>query len=122
MAEPGQVQAATAAGEGGGVASAAYDNDEDAYSYEYSEDGSDGGEGSSESEEPPLKYQRLGASVSEVLSRDAASTLCVHPKFLALGTHWGVVHLLDVAGNKVFFFFFFFFATGIGCLDFLCEM
>ena len=36
-----------------------------------------------------LKYQRLGASVSEILATDAACCLGVHEKFLVLGTQSG---------------------------------
>jgi hypothetical protein len=35
-----------------------------------------------EEEEPKLKYQRLGASVSEILKRDVASCFATHEKFL----------------------------------------
>lgn len=37
-----------------------------------------------EDEEPRLKYQRLGANVSEILREDAASCMVVHEKFLVL--------------------------------------
>uniref|UniRef100_A0A8C4RUT3 Vacuolar protein sorting-associated protein 41 homolog n=1 Tax=Erpetoichthys calabaricus TaxID=27687 RepID=A0A8C4RUT3_ERPCA len=37
--------------------------------------------------------------VSEILQKDAASCMTVHDKFLALGTHFGKVFLLDVQGN-----------------------
>ncbi|PRP83024.1 RING zinc finger-containing protein [Planoprotostelium fungivorum] len=54
-----------------------------------------------EQEEPKLKYQRLGSSVSDILRKDAASCMTVHSKFLALGTHWGVVYILDFNGNEI---------------------
>ena len=54
-----------------------------------------------EEEEPRLKYQRLGASVTEILENDPASCLCVSDKILALGTHDGSIHVLDVSGNEV---------------------
>ena len=57
--------------------------------------------GEEEDDEPRLKYQRLGASVYEVLEKAAASCLCVSEKILALGTHDGNVHILDVGGNEV---------------------
>lgn len=65
-------------------------------------DGRDGEqvEEEEEEEEPRLKYQRLGSSVTEILSQDAASCLCVSDKLLALGTHDGTVHVLDYAGNE----------------------
>lgn len=52
-------------------------------------------------EEPRLKYQRLGASVTDILDTVAASWLCVSDKILALGTHNGTLHILDVNGNEV---------------------
>lgn len=54
-----------------------------------------------EEEEPRLKYQRLGASVSDILEKDPASCLCVSDKILALGTHDGTLHILDIHGNEV---------------------
>lgn len=54
-----------------------------------------------EEEEPRLKYHRLGADVSEILSGNAASCLCVSDKLVALGVHDGTVHVLDVSGNEV---------------------
>uniref|UniRef100_A0A8D2NZT3 Vacuolar protein sorting-associated protein 41 homolog n=1 Tax=Zosterops lateralis melanops TaxID=1220523 RepID=A0A8D2NZT3_ZOSLA len=46
-----------------------------------------------------LKYERLSNGVTEILQKDAASCMTVHEKFLALGTHYGKVYLLDVQGN-----------------------
>uniref|UniRef100_A0A8C8G3E8 Vacuolar protein sorting-associated protein 41 homolog n=1 Tax=Oncorhynchus tshawytscha TaxID=74940 RepID=A0A8C8G3E8_ONCTS len=37
--------------------------------------------------------------VTEILQKDAASCMTVHDKFLALGTHFGKVFLLDIQGN-----------------------
>uniref|UniRef100_A0A674CTX5 Vacuolar protein sorting-associated protein 41 homolog n=1 Tax=Salmo trutta TaxID=8032 RepID=A0A674CTX5_SALTR len=50
-------------------------------------------------EEPKLKYERLANGVTEILQKDAASCMTVHEKFLALGTHFGKVFLLDIQGN-----------------------
>uniref|UniRef100_A0A3Q2X831 VPS41 subunit of HOPS complex n=1 Tax=Hippocampus comes TaxID=109280 RepID=A0A3Q2X831_HIPCM len=50
-------------------------------------------------EEPKLKYERLSNGVTEILQSDAASCMTVHDKFLALGTHFGKVFLLDIQGN-----------------------
>lgn len=50
-------------------------------------------------EEPKLKYERLMNGVTEILQKDAASCMTVHEKFLALGTHFGKVFLLDIQGN-----------------------
>lgn len=61
------------------------------------ESGSDEGE----DDEPKLKYQRLGASVTEILKDRAATCLAVAGKFLVLGTDWGNVHVLDtISGNE----------------------
>jgi len=56
-----------------------------------------------EEDEPRLKYQRFGAgsSIPGILKSDSSSCLCVSPKILALGTHAGQVHLLDLNGNEV---------------------
>ncbi|KAK6166083.1 hypothetical protein SNE40_022857 [Patella caerulea] len=51
--------------------------------------------------EPKLKYERISNDVNNILSKDAASCLAVHPKFLALGTHWGMIHILDHIGNNI---------------------
>ena len=51
--------------------------------------------------EPLLRYQRLGASVTDILKDDHANCLAVHPKFLALGTRSGAVHVLDLNGNEI---------------------
>jgi hypothetical protein len=50
-----------------------------------------------------LKYQRfgVGSSVPSILKNDSSSCLCVSDKILALGTHDGHVHLLDLNGNEV---------------------
>eukprot|EP00058_Branchiostoma_floridae_P023305 XP_002608795.1 hypothetical protein BRAFLDRAFT_125598 [Branchiostoma floridae] len=55
----------------------------------------------SEEEEPKLKYERVGNDLSDILRKDAASCMAVHEKFLALGTHWGMVHVLDHQGNRI---------------------
>ncbi|XP_013908592.1 PREDICTED: vacuolar protein sorting-associated protein 41 homolog [Thamnophis sirtalis] len=50
-------------------------------------------------EEPKLKYERLSNGVGEIIQKDVASCMTIHEKFLALGTHYGKVYLLDVQGN-----------------------
>ncbi|XP_013188237.1 vacuolar protein sorting-associated protein 41 homolog [Amyelois transitella] len=52
-------------------------------------------------EEPKLKYDRMGNDVQNILQKDAVSCICVHTKFICLGTQWGVIHLLDHEGNTV---------------------
>ncbi|XP_046959618.1 vacuolar protein sorting-associated protein 41 homolog [Vanessa cardui] len=51
--------------------------------------------------EPKLKYYRMGNDVQNILLKDAVSCICVHTKFICLGTQWGVIHLLDHEGNTV---------------------
>ncbi|KAJ3308452.1 Vacuolar protein sorting-associated protein 41 [Blyttiomyces sp. JEL0837] len=75
------------------------DEDEDE---EEEDDEDDDDESDEESdEEPKLKYQRLAGTLAETLKKDAVSTMAVSDRFLALGTHWGVVHILDLNGNDV---------------------
>ena len=54
-----------------------------------------------EETEPKLKYERLSADLKAILKKDVASCLAVHNKFLILGSHWGVTHLLDAMGNSL---------------------
>ncbi|PIA54894.1 hypothetical protein AQUCO_00901062v1 [Aquilegia coerulea] len=67
----------------------------------------DGGEEEEEEEdeeeedEPRLKYQRMGGSIPSLLSNDAAACIAVSERMIALGTHDGTVHILDLLGNQV---------------------
>ncbi|KAL9268901.1 Vacuolar protein sorting-associated protein 41-like protein, partial [Drosera capensis] len=54
-----------------------------------------------EEDEPRLKYQRMGGSVPTLLSSDSASCIAIAERMIALGTHGGVVHILDFLGNQV---------------------
>lgn len=58
-----------------------------------------------EEEEPRLKYQRMGGSVPSLLSNDAAASIAISERMIALGTHDGSVHILDFQGNQVCFLF-----------------
>lgn len=51
--------------------------------------------------EPKLKYVRMSNDLTNILLKDAASCIAVHPKLVCLGTHWGSVHLLDHEGNVI---------------------
>ncbi|CAL9755767.1 unnamed protein product [Musa acuminata subsp. burmannicoides] len=51
-------------------------------------------------DEPRLKYQRLVGSVPSLLSNDAAASIAVAERMIALGTHDGTVHILDFQGNQ----------------------
>ncbi|XP_076655812.1 vacuolar protein sorting-associated protein light [Halictus rubicundus] len=51
--------------------------------------------------EPRLKYVRMRNDLECILQNDSASCIAVHPKFLCVGSHWGVIHLLDHQGNNI---------------------
>lgn len=51
--------------------------------------------------EPKLKYSRMSNDLVHTLLKDAASCFAVHPKFVCLGTHWGITHLMDHQGNEL---------------------
>eukprot|EP00833_Pecoramyces_ruminatium_P006798 jgi/Orpsp1_1/1180830/evm.model.c7180000074804.1 len=51
--------------------------------------------------EPKLKYQIINGSLSEILKKDNISTITASDRFLALGTHNGMIHILDLTGNSV---------------------
>ncbi|KAN0061073.1 Vacuolar protein sorting-associated protein 41 [Thecaphora frezii] len=56
---------------------------------------------SDEETEPSLKYSRVKGSATDILSKDSASAFAVSPRFMALGTHGGMVYILDVEGNLI---------------------
>ncbi|KAK9689968.1 hypothetical protein RND81_09G094900 [Saponaria officinalis] len=58
-------------------------------------------DGEDEEDEPKLKYQRMGGSLSSLLANDAATCVAVAERMIALGTHSGYVHILDFLGNQV---------------------
>ncbi|ORX43267.1 vacuolar protein sorting-associated protein 41 [Piromyces finnis] len=52
--------------------------------------------------EPKLKYQIINSeSLSDILKRDNISTITASDRFLAVGTHNGMIHILDLNGNSV---------------------
>ncbi|XP_067021435.1 vacuolar protein sorting-associated protein 41 homolog isoform X2 [Acropora muricata] len=72
------------------------DEEDDEEEYEGSEEEED----DEEEVEPKLKYERIGNAMNTILNgEECASCMAVHTKFLALGTHYGVVHILDHQGN-----------------------
>ncbi|KAI8852801.1 hypothetical protein BC829DRAFT_360401 [Chytridium lagenaria] len=77
------------------------DEDEDEYDEDDEGDEEDEDEDEDPDEEPKLKYQRLAGTLGETLKKDAVSTMAVSDRFLALGTHWGIIHILDLNGNDV---------------------
>ena len=78
------------------------DDGDDERDEEEEEDGDEELEDEAEEEEEPrLKYQRLGGSVPAILSTDAAASIAVADRMVALGTHNGTLHILDFQGNQV---------------------
>ncbi|KAJ3825366.1 hypothetical protein F5880DRAFT_1638492, partial [Lentinula raphanica] len=68
---------------------------------EEEQDGTEDGEDEDEDEEPALKYERIGGELPALLKKDSASALTISAKFMVLGTHAGIVHLLDLSGNRI---------------------
>ncbi|KAJ7149078.1 hypothetical protein C8R43DRAFT_925340 [Mycena crocata] len=64
------------------------------------EDEEDDGE-DDDDEEPALKYERIGGTLPDLLKKDSASALSISKSLLALGTHGGIVHILDLTGNRI---------------------
>eukprot|EP01028_Stygiella_incarcerata_P005684 TRINITY_DN236_c1_g2_i1.p1 TRINITY_DN236_c1_g2~~TRINITY_DN236_c1_g2_i1.p1 ORF type:complete len:1216 (-),score=394.06 TRINITY_DN236_c1_g2_i1:274-3921(-) len=54
-----------------------------------------------EEQDPVFKYHKLESSLSKIFENHSASCLCVHDKFVILGTHEGTLHVLDFNGNEV---------------------
>ncbi|KAG8985538.1 Vacuolar protein sorting-associated protein 41, partial [Tulasnella sp. 427] len=65
------------------------------------DDESEDDEDDDEEEEPVLKYEKMGGIVNEILEKDTASAIAVSSKLVAIGTHNGVAHIMDFAGNRV---------------------
>lgn len=51
--------------------------------------------------EPKLKYRRISNDLAAILKKDAASCMAVNSKFIALGSHWGVISIMDHLGNNI---------------------
>ncbi|KIJ13328.1 hypothetical protein PAXINDRAFT_81370 [Paxillus involutus ATCC 200175] len=54
-----------------------------------------------EDEEPALKYERMGGAINDLLKKDSVSALAIINKLVALGTHSGIVHVLDLTGKRI---------------------
>lgn len=54
-----------------------------------------------EEPEPSLNYTKLRGGVADVFKKDTASIMAVSDRFLALGTHSGMIYILDIEGNLV---------------------
>ncbi|KAI1300178.1 Vacuolar protein sorting-associated protein 41 -like protein [Halotydeus destructor] len=57
-------------------------------------------EDESEDVEPRLIYERIENEVKQIVEKDAISSVCVHEKFVAIGTHWGKIFILDQLGTR----------------------
>ncbi|KAK7061202.1 vacuolar assembling protein [Favolaschia claudopus] len=68
---------------------------------ESEEEDDDGDEEEEEDEEPALKYERIGGALPDLLKKDSASALCIAKSLMAMGTHGGMLHILDLAGHRV---------------------
>ncbi|KAF7301087.1 Vacuolar assembling protein [Mycena indigotica] len=82
----------------GSIESSGSDQEED----EEEDQSSDGSEESDdEDEEPALKYERIGGSIPNFLKKDSGSALAVSNSVMAMGTHAGFVHMLDMTGQSI---------------------
>ncbi|KAI0265207.1 vacuolar assembling protein VPS41 [Gloeopeniophorella convolvens] len=85
----------------------AEDEEEDGSEEDVDGDEEDEGEGDEDEEddededEPALKYERLGGALQDLFKKDSASALAVSNKLLALGSHSGFVHILDLTGQRI---------------------
>jgi len=52
-------------------------------------------------EEPKLNYIRMRNDLVHILKDDFVACITIHTKFVALGTHWGAIHVLDHEGNRI---------------------
>ncbi|KAJ8982241.1 hypothetical protein NQ317_013543 [Molorchus minor] len=58
-------------------------------------------ESSEDDIEPKLKYVRLSNDLQSILLKSSATCIAVNPKFICLGSHWGIIHILDHQGNSI---------------------
>ncbi|TCD63875.1 Vacuolar protein sorting-associated protein 41 [Steccherinum ochraceum] len=104
-------------GDGGYAARGPGGSDAESEGIEEEEDGDDGsGEGESgedrededeedeedeDEDEPALKYERFEGVLHDLLKKDSASAVSYANKRLTLGTHAGIVHVLDMSGQRI---------------------
>ncbi|KAF9535140.1 vacuolar assembling protein VPS41 [Crepidotus variabilis] len=77
------------------------DDPEESGSAEDEESERDEDDEDEEEEEPTLKYQRITGAIPDLLKKDSASAVAVCNKLIALGTHAGIVHVLDMTGKRI---------------------
>ncbi|KAF8709023.1 Vacuolar assembling protein VPS41, partial [Rhizoctonia solani] len=76
------------------------DEEDDDYNDDDDEDEDDNEEDEEEDVEPSLKYERLGGDTSQLLEKDSACALAISESAILLGTHSGIVHVLDLNGVR----------------------
>ncbi|KAI5983094.1 hypothetical protein EDD15DRAFT_2318116 [Pisolithus albus] len=65
------------------------------------EDDEDDEDEDEEDEEPTLKYERMTGPINDLLKKDSISAISVSNKLIAVGTHGGIVHVLDMTGKRI---------------------
>lgn len=89
------VEDCTVGSTGNGVGKSAHGEDEDDRENEEGEEDDD------DDEEPTLKYERMSGPINDLLRKDSISAISVSNKFIAVGTHSGIVHVLDMTGKRI---------------------
>ncbi|KIJ69735.1 hypothetical protein HYDPIDRAFT_120723 [Hydnomerulius pinastri MD-312] len=82
-------------------ASESGEEEEDADDEVEEENEDDDDDDDDDDDEPALKYERMGGATNDLLKKDSVSALAISNKLMALGTHSGIVHVLDLTGNRV---------------------
>ncbi|KAH9482153.1 Vacuolar protein sorting-associated protein 41-like protein [Psilocybe cubensis] len=77
------------------------EEEDDEAESEEEEDEDEDDEDEEDDEEPALKYERITGEIPDLLKKDSASALCVSNKLLAMGTHAGIIHILDITGKRI---------------------
>ncbi|KDR84343.1 hypothetical protein GALMADRAFT_237137 [Galerina marginata CBS 339.88] len=85
---------------GKGVADVDSEEDDDEEDEENGS-GDEDEEDEEEEDEPSLKYERITGAIPDLLKKDSASALCVSNKLMAMGTHAGIIHVLDLSGKRI---------------------
>ncbi|CAE6469171.1 unnamed protein product [Rhizoctonia solani] len=67
---------------------------------DYDEDEDEDEDEEEEDVEPSLKYERMGGDTSQLLEKDSACALAMSDSVILLGTHNGIVHILDFNGTR----------------------
>ncbi|QRW16182.1 FMN-dependent alpha-hydroxy acid dehydrogenase [Rhizoctonia solani] len=76
------------------------ESDDDEEDDDDDDDDDDNEEDEEEDVEPSLKYERLGGDTSQLLEKDSACAIAISESAILLGTHSGIVHVLDLNGVR----------------------